>query len=66
VDHVRERCCDLFESVCGTDLEESVAKLASGVHDPSATSSVKMKNKHCSQTDGRWSFFTERVNADAL
>ena len=47
----------LFEEMCAREMEGVVAKLASGIYDPKATTSVKIKNPKYSQLAGRRELF---------
>ena len=57
---------DLFEAASGQDLEGIVAKLAAGRYEPEATTWVKIKNRSCSQVEGRDGFFDERARKLAV
>lgn len=64
-DHLAGCGIELFRSVCKQDLEGIVAKLASGVYNPDATTWVKIKNRAYSQAVGRHEFFEQRRGAVA-
>ena len=51
------RGVDLFRVVCDSDLEGVVAKLKTGVYDPTSTTWIKIKNRAYSQAVGRHEFF---------
>ncbi len=60
VDHVAGRGMELFQAACARDLEGIVAKLATGLYAPEATTWVKIKNPAYSQAEGRADFFDAR------
>jgi hypothetical protein len=52
-DHIATRGVELFERVCGLDLEGIVAKRKDGLYTPEETSWVKIKNPAYSEVEGR-------------
>jgi bifunctional non-homologous end joining protein LigD len=63
-DHVERDACRLFELICQRDLEGIVAKLKHGHYtfDVDDSTWVKIKNRNCSQSEGRGSFSTGERN----
>jgi len=60
VDHVAAEGVAMFQAACNGDLESIVAKLATGLYTPEATTWVKIKNPLYSQAEGRDDFFDVR------
>jgi bifunctional non-homologous end joining protein LigD len=65
VEHVPERGCIFYATVCAADLEGIVAKRADGLYAPDETSWVKIKNPRYSQWDGRRDLFDRKRAARA-
>jgi ATP-dependent DNA ligase len=61
VDHVVAAGVDLYDAICGRDMEGVVAKLAHGAYTPEATTWVKIKNPVYSQAEARGDFFDVRA-----
>jgi bifunctional non-homologous end joining protein LigD len=59
VEHVTNGT-DLFREICERDMEGIVAKQASALYTPAATTWVKIKNREYSQAVGREDFFDRR------
>src|SRR5207245_2223637 len=66
LDHIEERGCELFESICRLDLEGIVAKRKDMPYRASEKPSpcwIKIKNPDYSQAEGRQELFEERALA---
>jgi ATP-dependent DNA ligase len=62
-DHVEMRGVELFERVCGLDLEGVVAKRKDRLYTPEETTWVKIKNPAYSQVEGRSELLEKRLAA---
>jgi bifunctional non-homologous end joining protein LigD len=65
-DHIATRGVELFERVCGLDLEGIVAKRKDGLYTPEETSWVKIKNPAYSEVEGRGELFEKGVRAASV
>jgi bifunctional non-homologous end joining protein LigD len=59
--HVEKDGKDLFKEICARDLEGIVAKRKLSVYKDDGTGWLKIKNRNCSQTEGRHELLTRHT-----